>query len=240
MATKTPVLWSKTLSLFSNIAYRIPPIAFYKNVTSILPDARKDPLGASIYAKKIETQMMALPIVKKLQLDPKYEMVRAWNESATKIKSENASKSPARSGEIFTAQTLKVPGGIPALPIVFTDLESRKSIAIVHVGRRVTGFPMLVHGGVIATLLDEGLGRVAILGFPVGAAVTANLKVDYLAMTIAHQFIVVKTQCDQINEAKTKANVSGTVETFKGKVLAKSTAIFVVPKKFTIRKMENY
>lgn len=234
-------------ALFSNIANRIPPIAFLKHAISPLPDAQNSPLAANIYTKLIEKQMFALPIVKKLQSDSRYQMTRSSEAFANleNLQGPNSSKSDnagvdcknmkiARSGSMgFTADTLIVPGGISTLPLVFTDVNAKSAITIVHVGRRVTGFPMLVHGGILATLLDEALERVAVLGFPANLAVTANLKLDYLALTIAHQFLIIKSHCDEINNTKTKALASGTVETIKGKPLVSASGIFVAPKTFS-------
>ena len=201
-----------------------------------------------MYTKVIETEMMNLPLVKQLLADPRYEFNRAWEEQQQKAiasppeaaSKDDVSSTSNRSGEIFTAQTLQVPGGISAHPIVFVDRETKSSIAIVHVGRKVTGFPMIVHGGILATLLDEALGRTAFLGFPGGVGVTANLRVDYKAPSVAHQFLVIRTHCDEVNEKKTKALVSGTVETLKGKILVKSNAIFVVPKQFTLKRPDGF
>lgn len=179
--------------------------------------------------------MLNLELVKTLQKDPRYQFARAW-ENITNGTPEFLAN---RLGHGLTSQTLQVPGGIATQPAVFTDPVAQKSIAIVHVGRRITGFPMIVHGGILAALLDEALGRVAHLALG-AATVTANLKMDYLGLTIAHQFIVLRTECDKIDEVKRKAFVSGTVETLKGKILVKSSGLFVVPKQITLTKHKMF
>lgn len=231
-STTTRRLWQSAVSLFSPLAEKIPPLAFVAHLTEALPDKTKDPEGAQRYEQQIETQMLNLPLTRQLKADPQYQMVRAW-ETVLKEK-ETSGK---RRGEGLTAQTLHVPGGISTQPVVFTDPKARKSVAIVHVGRRLTGFPMLIHGGVLAALMDEALGRVAFLGLG-SPAVTANLKLDYTAVTIAHQFIVLRTQCNDVNLDKKKACVTGTIENLKGKKLAQASGIFVIPKKFSLKRLE--
>jgi len=47
-------------------------------------------------------------------------------------------------------------------------------------GDGTTGWPSTVHGGAIATICDEALGRVAIRTTEKHAAVTASLEVNYI------------------------------------------------------------
>lgn len=259
MKAKTLSLWGATFFGSVVLGYKMPPFAVLRQFTEDrLPDHKKDPLTSRLYTKAIEKEMLTLPLVKKMSQNPHYEMSRAWKadeesedvaapstETAllpTPPPSRSSSPAPAakkRSGEVFTADTLKVPGGISGRPLVFTNKEDKSAVIIVHVGHKVTGFPMIVHGGILATLLDEALGRTAFMSFPAGVGVTANLSLQYKAPSIAHQFLVIRTQTGEVNSTGTKASVSGTVETLKGKRLVESSAIFVVPKKFQLRRLED-
>lgn len=234
MRAKTYTAWAAALAASAYIGYKVPPFALLRRVTEHeLPDQKKDPLAARLYTKVIETEMMNLSLVKELQKDSRYKMSRAWEGPSYEPIEDN------RTGEVFTANTLQVPGGIAAQPVIFTDKDTLSSVIIVHVGRKVTGFPMIVHGGILATLLDEALGRTAFLGFPAGVGVTANLKLQYKAPSIAHQFLVIRTKCDEVNETGTKALVSGSISTLKGKLLVKSDSVFVVPKQFRLKRLEG-
>jgi acyl-coenzyme A thioesterase PaaI-like protein len=59
----------------------------------------------------------------------------------------------------FTAGALRGPGKLAITPLVRVRWDERESVIIVHVGRGVCGHDGIVHGGLLATLLDEGLGR---------------------------------------------------------------------------------
>lgn len=261
MLSRALTLWGSTLAAGAYIGYTLPPFALLRRLTEeYLPDRHKDPLGTRMYTKLIESEMMGLPLVKSLKSDKRYEMSRAWESLAPTIHEEAAAavvtsggsqtqvdptpetqqQQQQRTGKIFTAHTLSVPGGMSAPPLIFTDHDTQSTIIIVHVGRKLTGFPMIVHGGILATLLDEALGRTAFLGFPGGVGVTANLQLQYKAPSIAHQFLVIRTQCEAVNDKKTKAVVKGTVETLKGKLLVKSSAVFVVPKRFRLKRLEGF
>jgi len=98
----------------------------------------------------------------------------------------------------------------------------------VHVGRGLCGHDGNVHGGLLATLMDESLGRQAIVNLPERVAVTVNLNIDYKAPTKADQFIVIRTQLDEVKGRK--AVVSGTIEDLEGTLLVKAKAVFVQPK----------
>lgn len=101
-------------------------------------------------------------------------------------------------------------------------------MVFVHVGRGVCGHEGIVHGGMLATLLDEILGRQALLNLPDKIGVTAYLNLNYRAPTRADQFLVIKTR---LVEAKgRKAKVAGRIEDAQGNVLVEAEALFIQPK----------
>lgn len=181
----------------------------------------------------LEHELMNLPLVKGLKNDPALSMRRAWSGPHYETL---PGETPWRKGQVFTANTLHQPGGIAAKPVVFTNTQTKSATIVLHVGHRVTGFPAIVHGGVLATLLDEALGRTAFLSFPESTGVTANLKIKYKNPTWAHQFIVIKTETSNVDGRK--ATVKGKVETLQGKILVEAEALFVVPKKFQLKRIE--
>lgn len=98
----------------------------------------------------------------------------------------------------------------------------------VHVGRGVCGHEGIVHGGLLATLLDETLGRQALLNLPDKIGVTAYLHLNYRAPTRADQFLVVKTRLVEAKGRKSK--VAGVIEDMEGNVLVEAEALFIQPK----------
>lgn len=93
----------------------------------------------------------------------------------------------------------------------------------------------MVHGGAIATVLDETLGRCAILRFPARTGVTARLELTYKAPTIATRYYIIRTR-PLVKEGEDPAKsdrkmwVEGTLETAEGRVCVEAKALFVVPK----------
>ena len=59
----------------------------------------------------------------------------------------------------LSAYTLRGPGKFAVPPLVFTTQDKRESVLILHVGDGLCGHEGVVHGGLLATVLDEALGR---------------------------------------------------------------------------------
>jgi acyl-coenzyme A thioesterase PaaI-like protein len=59
----------------------------------------------------------------------------------------------------LTAGTLRGQGKLALPPIVRVRKDESGSVAIVHVGRALCGHDGIIHGGLLATLLDEVLAR---------------------------------------------------------------------------------
>ncbi|KAA8894223.1 HotDog domain-containing protein [Sphaerosporella brunnea] len=128
----------------------------------------------------------------------------------------------------------------------FTSKDGKRSKSLLSIGTALCGHPNVVHGGVLATVLDEALGRLAISQFPRGKhAVTARLEVKYRAPTRArdgwfnrHGLVVVTT--DVVEMAERKVKVRGDVRDLDGKLLVESEALFVVPKGWQPRPLAEH
>lgn len=114
----------------------------------------------------------------------------------------------------------------------YNELE-RRSATILNVGWALCGWPWVVHGGVIATILDECMGRCAIMSFPAKTGVTANLTLDYRRIWRAEQTAVVYTKVTEVSERKAVVTAR-LVSLDDGEVLCEASAVFVVPKKYSL------
>ncbi|KAK8441144.1 5-formyltetrahydrofolate cyclo-ligase [Candidozyma auris] len=63
----------------------------------------------------------------------------------------------------LTNTILARPGGIVIEPIIFKNMKENMTVTIVHAGDKLCGYPFLVHGGIIATFLNETFKRNASL-----------------------------------------------------------------------------
>lgn len=60
----------------------------------------------------------------------------------------------------LTAGALRGPGKLALPPLVRAKKDESESIFFLHVGRGLCGHEGIIHGGLLATLLDESLGRI--------------------------------------------------------------------------------
>ncbi|EPQ51683.1 Thioesterase/thiol ester dehydrase-isomerase [Gloeophyllum trabeum ATCC 11539] len=175
---------------------------------------------AAAHAAELEAALQALPPLAAARGAPD---VGEWYETRpyTHVPEERRVNS-------LTAGALAGPGRLAVRPLVRARRDESESWVFVHVGRGVCGHEGIVHGGLLATLLDEGMGRVAIQNLPEKVGVTATLNITYRAPTRADQFIILKTKLDR--QSGRKAWVSGRVEDANGKLLVEANAMFVQPK----------
>ena len=76
------------------------------------------------------------------------------------------------------------------------DDERRRIVGRFRIGARYQGGPGFLHGGIIATLLDEAMGKVN--RFSKAPAVTAELTIEYMNPVRADEEILVEGwQADQ-------------------------------------------
>ncbi len=95
------------------------------------------------------------------------------------------------------------------------------------------GHAGMVHGGLLATLMDEGMARCCFAALPNKICVTARLTVNYRAPTPAGGFVVLKAEVLKVEGRKVW--VQGRIETLgdgiePGKLLADAEGLFVEPK----------
>lgn len=128
----------------------------------------------------------------------------------------------------LSAYTLRGPGKFAVPPLVFTTQDKRESVLILHVGDGLCGHEGVVHGGLLATVLDEALGRTALLNLPTNIGVTATLSLKYKKPTFANQFLVIRTELTE--QRGRKAWVRGKVEDLDGQTLVEAEALFVEPR----------
>lgn len=134
------------------------------------PPPRESPEHRA-HTKEIERDLMRLEVVKQLQA----ETVPAPTASGEEKTATTKEGAPAPLVKKYTvsrpyaatppgphslsAYTLRGPGKFAVPPLVFTTQDKRESVLILHVGDGLCGHEGVVHGGLLATVLDEALGR---------------------------------------------------------------------------------
>jgi uncharacterized protein (TIGR00369 family) len=104
------------------------------------------------------------------------------------------------------------------------DLQTRRVTGRFRIGSAFQGSMGILHGGIIAVLLDEAMGKLCRLNDV--RAVTAELNVEYLRPIHVDQEIVVEA-FEQNREGRQMYH-QGEIKDADGKVLARGRGRFVV------------
>lgn len=88
------------------------------------------------------------------------------------------------------------------------DFEN-EIIVFYHLGGKLCGHQGLIHGGLLATLMDESLCRCGFPVLPNKLGVTASLNIQYLAPTPAESIVALHARCTKIDGRK--ATVKGKI-----------------------------
>ena len=173
-------------------------------------------------AQSVEEHIRNHPLSVSLREDPAYTESRPYLKIPEQIRSRS-----------LTAGTLSNSKGIVVPPVVFNNKETNTLVSIFYLGPNVSGHPGIVHGGFLATLLDEGMGRCAFPVLPNKVGVTANLNLDYRRPAMANSYFVMRAQV--VKSEGRKAWIEAHIETLPEEgqepvVLVEAKSLFVEPK----------
>ncbi len=104
------------------------------------------------------------------------------------------------------------------------DNTNRKIVGRFVLGERYQGGGGFAHGGIIATLLDEAMGKVC--RFREARAVTAELTIEYLKPVSTAQEIIVEGR--EKEQKGRNLFMAGEIRNEAGEILARGRARFVV------------
>ncbi|KAJ7654297.1 HotDog domain-containing protein [Mycena rosella] len=197
-----------------------PPISLLYPRPALPPPTDADSPESRAYTAALEAELQALPALRALRM-------RADADEWYEVRAHAAIPEELRANKL-TPGALRGPGKLALFPLARVRKDERAAVVFVHLGRGLCGHDGIVHGGMLATLLDEALGRNAITNLPEKVGVTATLSLKYRAPTRADQFVVMKTELVSLNGRK--AVVSGRVEDLDGTVLVEAEALFVQPR----------
>ncbi|KAF1833582.1 Thioesterase/thiol ester dehydrase-isomerase [Decorospora gaudefroyi] len=188
----------------------------------------------------IESQIFTHPLTLSLLNDPTYIPSRPHLKIPAGLRAQN-----------LTGGTLLGEDKIAVPPLQFTTADGSRFVSLQYLGPALCGHPGIVHGGLLATLLDEGLARCCFPALPNKVGVTASLKLDYKAPCMAGQIVVLVAETTKVEGRK--AWVKGRLETLKGGeewrengermggvVLTEAEALFIEPRQAaTMRRVVN-
>jgi len=116
-------------------------------------------------------------------------------------------------------------GGNPrGMQLAFAlDHERRRVVGRFQLGPEYQGSHGILHGGIIALVLDEAMGKLA--RFRKVRAVTAELQVEYLRPISAHEPIEV--EAEEVEQSGRNLHCRAEIRDAQQRVLARGRARFV-------------
>ena len=129
-----------------------PEIAHLLSPRTALPPLHPDDPAAIVHIAELEEQLDHLPVLEAHRArDDRHE----WYETRPYVNLPEE-----RRVNSLTAGTLKGPGKLAIPPLVRARHDAKENWVFIHVGRALCGHEGVIHGGLLATLLDETLARV--------------------------------------------------------------------------------
>ncbi|KAF7358976.1 4HBT domain-containing protein [Mycena sanguinolenta] len=195
---------------------------------------------AAAYVADLESQLQSLPLLRDMRAR---EDAAEWYETRPAAPTSSPGIPDSVRANNLTLGALRGPGKLALFPLARVKRDESEAVLFVHLGRGLCGHDGIVHGGMLATLLDEALGE--------KFGVTATLSLKYKAPTRADQarllfrhsphlfpslsfstrnemltiaqFVVIKTHLVELKGRK--ARVAGTVETLAEEVLVEAECV---------------
>ncbi|KAJ7235155.1 HotDog domain-containing protein [Mycena haematopus] len=229
LPSRRPLSTFAAISLVSTVSvgaytlgavYPPPPISLLYPRPAPPPPSDATSPESLAYTAALEAELQALPQLRALR-------ERADADEWYETRPHAAIPEAARANKL-TVGALRGPGKLALFPLARVRKDESAAVMFVHLGRGLCGHDGIVHGGMLATLLDEALGRNAIINLPEKVGVTATLSLKYKAPTRADQFVVIKTELVEVNGRK--ARVAGRVETLDGTLLVEADTLFIQPR----------
>lgn len=173
---------------------------------------------------EIEKKILTHPLTRSLLQNERFIASRPHLKIPPNLRAQN-----------LTGGTLLGEDKIAVPPLQFTTEDGSEYVSLQWLGPALCGHPGIVHGGLLATLLDEGTARCCFPALPNKVAVTASLKVDYKAPCMAGQIVVLKAETTKVDGRKAwvKGRLESLVDESKGEkpiVFTEAEALFIEPR----------
>ncbi|KAI9827550.1 MAG: hypothetical protein M1832_004900 [Thelocarpon impressellum] len=178
------------------------------------------------HAKEVESFISNHPLARSLRANPDFTESRPHMKIPESQREQN-----------LTGGTLAGAGKIVVPPYTWGEKGGKSLVSISYLGKDLCGHPGIVHGGLLATLLDEGLARCCFPALPSKVGMTASLNVNYRKPAAADSYVVLKAKTVKVEGRK--AWVEGHIETLVSEgeepvVLVEASALFIEPRQAAV------
>ncbi|KAG0166918.1 hypothetical protein DFQ28_006567 [Apophysomyces sp. BC1034] len=166
---------------------------------------------------QLQEEEKTLAIVGELRKSVEWHEVEAYKYLSDSARSHS-----------LTATTLRGEGMIARRPLKFFNADKTECILICHLGKNLCGHDGIIHGGLLATLLDEHLAYVTLPSLPNSTGFTANLNVDYRRPVTSNQWVTVRGKLTKLEGRKAWAEAW--IENDQAVRLTEATALYISPR----------
>lgn len=141
-------------------------------------------------------------------------------------------KSPSTIAECLMQYRRPAPGSKPFAPKAIPTTEIRVFCTL---GTDLDGFPGILHGGIVATLLDEFTGLILSLSLGGGepgqdGPVTAYLNTKFVGPVLTPSTVVVSGRITEVKDNR-KWKLKGDIKDQNGSVLAEAECLYILPRR---------
>lgn len=136
------------------------------------------------YQIELKDRLNKLPILNQLSQNGYVEVVN--NDNNNTSKKENTQ-------DRLVLQGLSSPGAIGIEPKFYYNPRTKDTVGIYHLGMKLTGYPFIIHGGVLATVLEDLMRESVKFVMDKPGEKLKDLTISYRSPTLANQFVVVRT-----------------------------------------------
>jgi 3'-phosphoadenosine 5'-phosphosulfate synthase len=177
-------------------------------------------------SREVEEHITNHPVAVELRTRPEFSESRPHMKIPEELRAHN-----------LTGGTLMGPGKVVVPPFAWNEKGGKSLVTISYLGTDLCGHSGIVHGGLLATILDESLARCCFAALPNKIGMTANLNINYRAPVPARTFIVLRATTVKVEGRK--AWVEGRLESLvtegeKPVVYAEASALFIEPRQAAV------
>lgn len=204
-------------ALYSTLPASLLGLGFLSDESSLHAFAPSDE-----EARRIDAHIDAHPLAQQLRADPGMIETRPHLQMPEAIRRQSLT-----AGTLAGSRKLVVP------PRLWRDGKGESMVSIIYIGPELCGHPGIVHGGLLATLLDEGFAGCCFDALPHRIGVTANLNINYRSPAPAGRFFVLRATTTKVDGRK--AWVEGRLETLedgdtKPTTVVEGNGLFISPR----------
>ncbi|KAJ5963428.1 thioesterase family protein [Penicillium vulpinum] len=160
--------------------------------------------------KRIEALIDTHPLIISLRANPSLRESRFFAGAPDAVRG------------IFTYRDHFGPGKITVDPVVFLDESCKSLIQIFHLGPKLAGWPGRLHGGLLATMIDESFGLCSPFEMPKRIPITVRLEINYQNPSPPNELYILEAKLVRLEDSTRTGWVEGTLRVLNEKTSLRS------------------